>query len=177
MTSRREQILDTAEHVLENVGADSFGVGELARALGIKPPSLYKHFGNLQAIEHALISRGFRRLGAALDQAAAATVASPLEAFCRAYRAQALAAPQLYRLMTDRPLDRSLLDPGAEIAGMSALLAYYQETPADHPRSRGAWAWVHGLASLEIAQRFPPNTDLDSTWAYAAHTLTQITPK
>lgn len=168
MSSRREEILDVAERVLEETGIDGFGIGELARALGIKPPSLYKHFSSLEAIQHALISRGFRRLAAALDDT------DDIAGFCRAYRAQALAAPQLYRLMTDRPLRRELLDPEAELAGMARILALFGETPAAHPRARAAWAWAHGLCALEIAGRFPPGSDVTESWQLLAATLGRL---
>ncbi|WP_344817869.1 TetR/AcrR family transcriptional regulator [Microbacterium soli] len=159
MSARREQILDVAERVLEEVGLDRFGIGELARALGIRPPSLYKHFASLEEIQHALISRALRRLGDALADA------TELAGFCRVYRACALGAPQLYRLMTDRPLNRGLLDPGAEPAGMAGILRLFGETESRHPRARAAWAGAHGLVSLEIAGRFPPSADLDQSWA------------
>jgi AcrR family transcriptional regulator len=159
VTSRREQILDVAERVLEDAGLDGFGIGELARALGIKPPSLYKHFASLDALEHALISRGFRALADALSPA------SDLAGFCRAYRTRALAAPQLYRLMTERPLDRDLLETGAELSGMAGILALFGESPEHHPRARAAWAAAHGLVALEIAGRFPPDADVGESWA------------
>ncbi|HTN55609.1 MAG TPA: TetR/AcrR family transcriptional regulator [Microbacterium sp.] len=165
MSSRREEILDVAERVLEETGLDGFGIGELARALGIRPPSLYKHFASLEVIQHALISRGFHRLAVALDDT------DDLVGFCRAYRTQALAAPQLYRLMTDRRLNRELLDPGAELAGMARILALFGETPARHPRARAAWAWAHGLCALEIAGRFPPESDVAESWEVLAATL------
>jgi AcrR family transcriptional regulator len=165
VTSRREQILDVAELVLEDAGLDGFGIGELARALGIKPPSLYKHFASLDALEHALISRGFRALADALSPA------SDLTGFCRAYRTRALAAPQLYRLMTERPLNRDLLEAGAELSGMAGILALFGESPEHHPRARAAWAAAHGLVALEIAGRFPPGADVAESWAVLVDAL------
>lgn len=165
--NRREQILDVAEQLLERVGLEGFGVGSLARELRIKPPSLYKHFAGLEEIHHALISRGFRRLGQSLG------TQQDLAGFCRAYRARALAAPQLYRLMTDRPLNRDLLDAGSELAGMQALLDLFGETATEHPQARAAWAWAHGLVVLEIAGRFPPGSDIDASWQVAVTVLTR----
>lgn len=167
MTTRRDQLLDIAEQVLESEGVEGFGVGSLARAAAIKPPSLYKHFAGLAEIHAALISRSLRRFGDALAESG-----GDLEAFAAVYREQALAAPQLYRLMTDRPLERALLDSGAELAGMHPLLEYFGETESLHPRSRSAWAWAHGLASLEIAGRFPPGADIDEAWHVLVETLT-----
>ena len=162
MTERREQLLDLAERVLEREGLAGFGVNSLAREAGIKPPSIYKHFSGAADLQHALISRWFRRLAAVLD-AAEPSVA----AFAAAYRSSALDAPQLYRLATDGPLDRAMLEPGAERAAMAATLRLFGEEAGvdeDHPRSRLAWAAAHGLVSLEIAERFPPGADLDAAW-------------
>ncbi|WP_449283545.1 TetR/AcrR family transcriptional regulator [Leucobacter sp.] len=182
MAARREQLLDLAERVLEREGLAGFGVNALAREAGIKPPSIYKHFAGAADLRHALISRWFRRLAAALD-AAEPSVA----AFAAAYRAVALDAPQLYRLATDGPLDRALLEPGAERAAMAATLRLFGEgsegggsegersggegSEGGHPRSRLAWAAAHGLVSLEIAGRFPAGTDLDAAWRTLSATL------
>lgn len=170
MSARRQQILDVAEQVLERVGLERFGIGELARELQIKPPSLYKHFSSLMVIEHALISRGLIRIGAVLD------AEDDLPGFCRAYRARALAAPQLYRLMTERRLDRDLLTPTAEYAGMRAVLQIFGEDAQQHPLSRAAWAAAHGLVALEISGRFRPDADLDASWQVLITALQNVAP-
>lgn len=169
MSARREELLTIAERVLEAEGLEAFGLGAVARAANIRTPSLYKHFASLADLEHALMSRGFLRLAEALDEAATvanapATRDSSLAAFARAYRAHATALPQLYRLMTERPLDRALLAPGAEESAMRALLNYFDESIGSHDRARAAWAAAHGLVSLELAGRFPPGSDLDAAW-------------
>ena len=174
-TARREQLLDLAAEVLETEGLDAFGVGSLARAAGIRPPSLYKHFDGLDDIHNALITRSFQALAAELDRTAASPSASARDrvaAFAEVYRRQALARPQLYRLATARPLDRAAIEPGAEESAMVALLALFGEDLTRHDVARAAWAWAHGLVILEIAQRFPPDADLDAAWAVLVDTLT-----
>ena len=94
-------------------------------------------------------------------------------AFAAAYRAHARAHPQLYRLMTERPLDRSLLVPGSEEAAMAALLHYFGETLDSHDRARAAWAGAHGLVALELAGRFPPGSDIDAAWAVYTSAFTR----
>lgn len=167
-TARQEQILDLAEAVLERDGVEGFGITVLARAADIKPPSLYKHFAGIEQIENALIARGLRALGRSMAAALADTeVGDPrsrLATFARVYRADALAKPQLYRLSTARPIDRSALELGAEAAGMTAVLELFGETAERHDRSRAAWAWAHGLVTLQIAGRFPPGADVDAAW-------------
>lgn len=177
MTSaRREQLLDLAADVLERDGLDEFGVGSLARAAGIRPPSLYKHFAGLDDIHHGLISRAFRDLAEAFTRAeteadADSDVRARVAAFAAVYRRQALARPQLYRLSTARPLDRSAVEPGAEESAMAALLTLFGEDLGRHDVARSAWAWAHGLVSLEIAERFPPDADLDAAWSVLVDTL------
>lgn len=55
---------------------------------------------------------------------------------------------------------------------MVALLALFGEDLTRHDVARAAWAWAHGLVILEIAQRFPPDADLDAAWAVLVDTLT-----
>lgn len=175
---RREELLDLAEAVLEEVGLDNFGVGVLAQAAGIKPPSLYKHFSGIADIEDALIVRGFTHFAEELPTVSSQSegVASrrkTVEHFVRLYRTQALAKPQLYRLMTGRPLRRESLEPGAELAAMAGLLTLLGEDETRHPKARTVWAWAHGLVVLEIAQRFPPQADLEASWALLVETVVE----
>lgn len=197
MSARRDQLLDLAERVLERDGLEAFGVNALAREAGIRPPSLYKHFAGASELEHALVARWFRLLAREMDGTVAGSgsgsdaatrtdaatgtdTADLLTAFASVYREVARGAPQLYRLATERPLDREMLeriDPGCEQAAMAAILELFGEAPErrtqdrdshdpnrDHTRARLAWAAAHGLVSLEIAGRFPPDADLDAAW-------------
>lgn len=175
MSARREELLDLAETLLHKNGLGRFGVNGLARAAGVKPPSLYKHFAGAEDIEHALIARWFRRLAdrfSDIDPDAAPSARA--SAFIDAYREHANSAPQLYRLATERQLNRELLneiDPGSEFAAMAAVIRLFGESAADHDRSRQAWAMIHGMVSLELAGRFPPGVDLTRTWELVAESL------
>ena len=63
--------------------------------------------------------------------------------------------------MTNRPLDRDRLPEGVE-AGAAAPLV--QACGGDPDRARAAWAFAHGMTSLELADRFPADADLDAAW-------------
>ena len=173
--SRREDLLDLAADLLETEGVEAFGIGVLARAAGFRPPSLYKHFSGREDIENALIARGFATFATALSTVPQSGEgdgrSATLAAYARAYREQALARPQLYRLMTGRPLDRAALPPGAEDAAMAPLLRLFGEDLEHRDRARAAWAWAHGLVSLEIAGRFPPGADIEAAWQVMVETL------
>lgn len=154
---RQRAVLDAARALLVQEGADALTMGRIARALGIKPPSLYKHFPDRTAIEALLVAEGFEAWIAALERAGPS-----LAGIGAAYRAFATANPRLYRLMTERPLARERLPAGLEARAQAPLLA---AVGGDQDRARAAWAFAHGMASLELAGRFPPGADLDAAWA------------
>jgi hypothetical protein len=64
--------------------------------------------------------------------------------------------------MTDKPLDRARLEPGAEDRAAAAITA---AVGGDADRARAAWAFAHGMTILELDDRFPPGADLDAAWA------------
>ncbi|WP_435769968.1 TetR/AcrR family transcriptional regulator [Nocardioides sp. SYSU DS0651] len=64
-----DEALDHAERILESDGAGAVTVSEVARRMGIRPPSLYKYFPSLHAIYDALFARGNERLTAYVEEA------------------------------------------------------------------------------------------------------------
>ena len=52
----RQKILEKALELFSTQGYDSVSVGEIARAVGIKAPSLYNHFPSKQAIFDAIVA-------------------------------------------------------------------------------------------------------------------------
>jgi len=160
LSPRAREIVAVARGLLEDEGADALSMRRLADRLGIRAPSIYKHLADKQALENALISDGFEELAATFEAALAGD--DPLGAIASAYRAFAKEHPHLYRLMTDRPLQRELLSPGAE---ERAALPVFHAAGDDADTARAAWAFAHGMTILELNGRFPPDADLDAAWA------------
>jgi AcrR family transcriptional regulator len=52
------EILDLAEEIMAEQGVNALSVAEVARRLGVQPPSLYKYFASLMAIYDAIFLRG-----------------------------------------------------------------------------------------------------------------------
>ena len=52
----RQKILEKALELFSTQGYDSVSVGEIAKAVGIKAPSLYNHFPGKQAIFDAIVA-------------------------------------------------------------------------------------------------------------------------
>ena len=123
----------------------------LAERLGIRAPSLYKHFPDKETLEAAIIAEGFEESAERFQAAVAADRRRPLRALAAAYRAFALEHPHLYRLMTEQPLRRDLLPPGVEERSAAPLVA----AAGSVDRARAVWAFAHGMTILELNDRFP----------------------
>ncbi|MEV6105881.1 helix-turn-helix domain-containing protein [Streptomyces sp. NPDC051940] len=165
MGPRARQIVAAARALLEEEGADALTMRRLADRLGIKAPSLYKHFPDKAAVATQLTAVAFTELAAALE----AADDDSFPALAAAYRAYALAHPHLYTLSTDRPLHRDELPPGVEDRAAAPLL---RAVDGDADRARAAWAFAHGMVALELAGRFPPDADLDGAWRAGAAAFT-----
>lgn len=159
LTARAREIVVAARELLDEHGVDAMTMRRLAERLGIRAPSLYKHLPDKAALEIAVIATGLEDLAVALEEARHA-VAEPAAALAAAYRAFALAHPDLYLLMTNRPLPREQLPAGVEDRAAAPVLRAVG-SPA---RARAFWAFAHGMVVLELAGRFPPDADLDTAW-------------
>ena len=160
LSPRAQEIVAAAREVLEDAGPDALSMRTLADRLGIRAPSIYKHLPDKQALENAVISAGFEEFAAELEAALADD--DRVGAFAAAYRRYAAEHPHLYRLMTEHPLQREELAPGAESrASDQVLLA----AGGDLDLARALWGLAHGLTTLELNHRFPAGADVDAAWA------------
>jgi AcrR family transcriptional regulator len=157
---RAQEIVEAARRLLEEEGIGGLSMRRLADRVGIRAPSLYKHFADKQALEAALVSDGFEEQAEAFERATADTE-DPLAGIAGAYRRFAHDQPHLYRLMTERPLRRDRLAPGVEERAGGPVV---RAVGGDLDLARAAWAFAHGMTNLELNGRFPPDADLDAAW-------------
>lgn len=169
-TDRRGQIIQAARHLLENEGADALTMRRLAHRVGIKAPSLYKHLPDKSALEALLIADGMAELAEALETVERREPGS-LDALASAYRAFALAHPHLYRLIHDRPLPRDALPDGLEERTAAPVV---RVVGGDQHLARAVWAFAHGMISLELNGRFPPDADLTGAWRTGARAFAAV---
>jgi AcrR family transcriptional regulator len=57
-----EEVLDHAVEIMAEGGVAGLSLGEIARRMGIRPPSLYAYFPSKHALYDALFARGWRLL-------------------------------------------------------------------------------------------------------------------
>jgi AcrR family transcriptional regulator len=158
LSPRAGEILDVARSILEEEGREAMTMREIGHRMGIRAPSLYKHFPDKRSIEVGLISVGFEEWADVIGRASSRR--HPLAAIARAYRRYALDHPHLYRLMTTEPLPRADLPPGLENKAAAPLLT----AAGSLPRARAIWGLAHGLVMLELNGRFPEGADIDAAW-------------
>jgi AcrR family transcriptional regulator len=72
-----EEILDIAVQIMAEQGVAGLSIGEIARRMGIRPPSVYVYFPSKHALYDALFARGARLLLAAMQEVFAALPARP----------------------------------------------------------------------------------------------------
>ena len=157
---RAREIVAAARRILEGEGREVLTMRRLGEAVGVRAPSLYKHFPHKAAVEVALVEVGFEE-AAAVFEGALAERGESLAVLAAAYRAFARRHPHLYRLMTAGPLPRERLRPGVEERAAAPVL----RVVGDPDLARAAFAFAHGMVILELDGRFPPAADVDAAWA------------
>lgn len=162
---RAAEIVTAARRILEGEGIEALTMRRLAADVGVRAPSLYKHFSTKRAVEAALVTEGLLELGDVLHAAVAAPGRrGPVRSLLEAYRTAGLANPALYRLATTGPLPREDLPPGLEEwAGRPFFLA-----AGDPSKAQALFSFAHGMVVLELDGRFPPGSDLARTWRAGA---------
>jgi AcrR family transcriptional regulator len=165
----RDEILDTAERMLLETGSqDAVSIRAVADAVGVTPPSIYRHFADKAALIFEVCARHFVALEEHLHQACAG-IEDPVDRLVslgRAYINFGVANPEPYRIMF---MTRPDLAPeqfqGMELDGSAsfALLMRCVQDCIDAGRLQprytdafrlalGFWARVHGLTSLRVTK-------------------------
>ena len=161
LAPRAAEILAAARVIIEDEGPEALTMRRLGEQMSMQAPSLYKHFPSKAALHSAIIDSTFLELGGVLHDAVARSGSGgAVASLLQAYRDVALADPNLYRLATVGYLNRDRLTPGIEEwAGQPFFLA-----TGDPALAQALWSFAHGMVILELDNRFPPSSDLDSTW-------------
>ncbi|MFB7368623.1 TetR/AcrR family transcriptional regulator [Streptomyces sp. NPDC056222] len=163
-----------ARELLDSEGPDALSMRRIAERVGIRAPSLYKHFPDKAAVEAGLQAQGMTLLAEDLEAAEAEIgIEQPLLVLARAYRRHALAGPHLYRITHTRPLVRAALPDGLEDRAATPLA---RAVHGDIEIARSFWAFAHGMVVLELDGRFPPGADLDAAWRTGCDAFAQAIP-
>ena len=153
----RQEILDTARALLNDVGASGLSMREVARRAGVTHQAPYHHFGDRESILAELVAEGFRTLGRDLAQAntlAAHNLRGAVMASGRAYIDFALSNPGVFRVMFRPETCDPARFPAVQAAGQAAqatlveLVSMVHGTQTSPALCMVYWDHVHGMASL-----------------------------
>lgn len=146
----RATILEVARELMRVDGAGALSWNEIARRVGLKPPSLYVYFDDKMALYDALFRQGWAQYGATIrgvmDGAPAGwegirTIAESHFQYC-------LDNPELFQIMFQRPI------PGFEPSAESLELSFGVLAEArEH--------FVQVLAGEEMAPQLPGEMAFD----------------
>lgn len=172
----RDEILAATEQMLLETGSqEAVSIRALADAVGVTPPSIYRHFDDKNALIFEVCARHFTALEDHLRDACAGIddPVARLAAMGRAYITFGVANPEPYRIMFMTRPDLAPAPYQGEMLGRSAafgLLLECVQRCIDAGRMRdpdadalrlaiGFWARVHGLTSLLVSKPELPASD------------------
>lgn len=162
----RSALIAAGLDLLSDRDLEGLSLREVARAVGVSAPSVYRHFPDKQALMTALAMEGLAQLSAAQHEAVRATERSEevLAVAGRAYVRFALANPALFRLIFASsifaPAKRNtmisaagqMMRDNAPLAatGFFEAVAGLPSDPETLVASVRGYAIVHGLATLML---------------------------
>ncbi|MFG6475922.1 WHG domain-containing protein [Microbacterium sp. P06] len=157
----------------DEIGLDRLSMIAVADRLGVKAPSLYKHVDGLAALTHRIAVLGATEVGDTVRDATQGRAGGEaLAAAAQALRAYVSAHPGRYAATTGAHA-RDADDPFAPaveqtLTALAAALHGYRLAADDRvPALRMLRSILHGFATLEAADGFQLNTDVDDSFAWA----------
>lgn len=167
----RHETLAVAETLLTEGGPAAVSARRVAERLGVSRQLIYTQFGDKSGLLRALHDEGFRRL----DDRIGAVASRPrsdrdMLALVSAYREAALAAPEIYALMFDRPPPDFRKDSAAVRVGRASFAHIIAASRSwldaqtidtvgkDVALALALWSTAHGHVALERAGHIPADS-------------------
>jgi AcrR family transcriptional regulator len=185
----RDEILDAADRLLaETASEDAVSIRAVADAVGVTPPSIYRHFPDKESLLVAVSLRSFDNFAEVMRAAHDPDdPISSLRALAQAYVRYGLDHPEHYRIMfMDRlglTTDQYAAEMMSESSSFSVLLETVRGLKAsgrlrtelveldDFHLGVLLWSNVHGLTSLFISKPSLPWVDREGLMADACDVI------
>ncbi len=171
-------MLEAAVGIAQEQGPDAVGISSVARALGIRPASMYNHVASGEALARRVVEEGTRRLVEALKSAVRGVVEpkEQLRRLAHGVRDWALANGGLYRLMARvqpdhgdddvPPVARDLLDLFDRPLGQLGVAEDHRVHGI-----RSLRAAIHGFVLLETSGQFQLGVDVEESFRWSVERL------
>ncbi len=170
-----EAIIAAGRRILESEGLEALSMQAVARAVGVRAPSLYKRLRGRDDLVRRIATEVATELGATLEAAIGGTdPGADVAALAAAHRAFALANPRAYGLLFAAVPEVWRIDEALNAQISAPLLRSIEALagPRDAlPAARTVTAWAHGFVSMELAGAFRLGGDVDEAFAYGVRRL------
>jgi AcrR family transcriptional regulator len=163
-------ILRAARDLLEEGGIDAVSMAAIASRVGIRAPSLYKHFGDRNDLLAAVTTDVALELGRTLEAAVEGSggdASARLVALATAYRAFALRTPRAAALLFAPAVPNANPTPEANAAAARPVLKVADAIagPGNSlAAARVLTAFAYGFTSMESAGAFRLGGDVDTAF-------------
>ena len=170
-----DAIVDAGRELVDRAGLEALTLQGVARAVGVRAPSLYKRIGGRGDLVRRVCNAIAADLGSHI--AAAATTGEPttdVVAMARAVRAFAQAHPRAYGLLFSPLPEDWRADPelNAQVSSPIVRVAGELAGEADAlPAARTLVAWLQGFLAMELAGAFRLGGDVDAAFDYGIEHL------
>jgi len=161
-------IVAAGRRLLEERGTDALTMREVADAVGVRAPSLYKRVRDRSDLVRLILEDVTDELTAAADAVAdSGDPAADLRAMLAAYRGFAHANPVAYTLM-NAPQPVSGATARSERSSATLLRLVTELAGPQHalPAARTIVAWANGFITMELAGAFRLGGDLEDAWDF-----------
>jgi AcrR family transcriptional regulator len=172
-----EQVLATAEAIVDRDGWPELTMSALARELGVAVPSLYRHVRNLEALRAELQCRTLRALGLALERKAMGRSGETgMRALATTFRRFAREHPHRYELAMREPIDREAFEQASleASAALTAVIRSYGIEDGGFEPHLSSFAALHGVVTLESVGFFPSPDMADAVFARVLDSILQL---
>lgn len=170
------RVVDEAAALADEVGLDNLTLAAVAKRLGVRLPSLYKHVAGMPALQRELTLRAKTEMTRAFTRATVGkSRGDALRALAFAYRDWATKHPGLYAAGVRAPggddtEDRQASAAASEVV-FDALAGYDLDEATAVDAVRTLRAALHGFIGLEAAGGFGLDRPLDESMAWMLETL------
>lgn len=161
-------IVAAGRRLLEERGADALTMHDVAVAVGVRAPSLYKRVRGRADLLRLILEDVTNELTSVIDAAAASgDPVADLRAMVTAYRGFAHSNPAAYALMYAPHAPPGAAERSARSsATLLRIVAELTGPQPPLPAARTVVAWANGFITMELAGAFRLGGDIEQAWTF-----------
>jgi AcrR family transcriptional regulator len=168
-TEAKLRVVAAAAEIADSEGLEAVTLSRVAKAIGVRPPSLYNHIDGRDGLMRLLAIESVSELAVAITGAAVGrSREDALRAVAVAYRAYALDHPGRYAATVRAPAADDAMAQDAALSAVTPMVAILAGWGIEGPDAvhlvRVIRSAMHGFVSIEMGGGFGLPLDLDHSF-------------